>query len=79
MILGTWGLTNSIRPLSTHTTRSPILAPDPAQKLSLLINVQLVVGQEVFGRHHLAAAFWPPTTGLPKTLAIWVNGGNCPG
>jgi hypothetical protein len=28
-----------------------ILAPDPAQKLNPSINVELVVGQEVFGRH----------------------------
>jgi hypothetical protein len=39
------------RPLNRHALRYPILASDPVQQLSPLINVQLVVGQEVFGRH----------------------------
>jgi hypothetical protein len=46
---GTWGLANSIRPLSAHTTKRPILAPIRAQKLNSQINVQIGDGQEVFG------------------------------
>jgi hypothetical protein len=51
MIFGAWGLTNSIRPLSTHETRGAIFPPCHAQKLSPQINVELVDGEEVFGRH----------------------------
>jgi hypothetical protein len=40
---------NSIRPLSAHTTKRPILAPIRAQKLNSQINVQIGDGQEVFG------------------------------
>jgi hypothetical protein len=42
-------MTNSIRPLSTHTMKRPILAPDPAQQLSPLISVELVGVREVLG------------------------------
>jgi hypothetical protein len=38
------------RPLSAHETRGAILPAEPAQKLSPEINVELVDGQEVFGR-----------------------------
>jgi|RhiMetStandDraft_8_1073273.scaffolds.fasta_scaffold40475_2 hypothetical protein len=39
------------RPLSTHTINRLILAPDPAQKLSPQISVELVGSEEVFGRY----------------------------
>ena len=39
------------RPLSTHTVNRLILAPDPAQKLSPQISVELVGSEEVFGRY----------------------------
>ena len=44
------------RPLSTHTTQRPILAPAPAQKLSPEINVELVGDREVFGQHGIGVA-----------------------
>jgi hypothetical protein len=43
-------MTNSIRPLYRHTPSSPILVPNRARKLSPQINVELVVGLEVFSR-----------------------------
>jgi DNA-binding transcriptional ArsR family regulator len=42
---------NSIRPFAAHETRGAILPALRAQKLSTEMNVELVVGQEVFGRH----------------------------
>jgi hypothetical protein len=45
------GLTNSIRPFCAHETRGAIVPGQRAQKLSTEMNVELVVGQEVFGRH----------------------------
>jgi hypothetical protein len=39
------------RPLSAHETRGAILPVCHAQKLSPAINVELVDGREVFGRH----------------------------
>ena len=41
---------NSIRPFAAHMTSSPILVPNRARKLSPQINVELVVGLEVFRR-----------------------------
>jgi hypothetical protein len=43
--------TNSIRPLFTHDARVVILPVERAQKPGLEISVELVVGQEVFGRY----------------------------
>ena len=51
MILGIWGLTNSIRPLFVHETRGAIRQVCHAQKRSPSINVQLVGAREVSGRH----------------------------
>jgi hypothetical protein len=44
-------MTNSIRPLFAHTINRLILGPDPAQKLSSQISVELVGSEEVFGRY----------------------------
>jgi hypothetical protein len=51
---------NSIRPLSAHETRGAMLPASRAQKLSLQINVELVVGLEVFGQHTDRIASQPP-------------------
>jgi hypothetical protein len=59
------GLTNSIRPLLRHTPRSHILEPNPAQKLSPAINVELVGSLEVFGRYA------DETTAQPHTSYSW--------
>jgi hypothetical protein len=59
---------NSIRPLNRHALRSPILAPDPVQQLSPSINVELVVGLEVFRQHIDRIASQPPL-GFPIATA----------
>jgi len=44
-------MTNSIRPLCGHNTRGAVLPAERVRKLSPSMNVELVDGQEVFGRH----------------------------
>jgi hypothetical protein len=44
-------MTNSIRPLLVHNTKGAILPVQRARKLSPQINVELVVGLEVFRQH----------------------------
>jgi hypothetical protein len=64
-------MTNSIRPLSTHTPQKPILAPDLARKLNPLINVKLVGGQEVCGRYVVGIISQPhpgSPTGGPENI-----------
>jgi hypothetical protein len=59
------------RPFCGHTTPSLILAPAPAQKLSSEMNVELVVSQEVFGRHadgSTSQPHWGKRPALPLAL-----------
>ena len=51
------------RPLYRHTPSSPILPLAYAQQLSPQINVELLVGQEVLGRHATQMVLRPPLVG----------------
>ena len=68
MIFGIWGLTNSIRPFSVHQMRRAMLPAERAQKLSPSMNVELVAGQEVFGRYADGVTS-QPYSGYPR----WVT------
>ena len=50
-IVGTLRMTNSIRPFDAHETLGAILPAECVRKLSAQMNVELMVGQEVFGRY----------------------------
>jgi hypothetical protein len=93
MIFGTWGLTNSIRPLSGHHTSVVILPVERVRKLSASMNVELVDGQEVFGRHADEITSQPPSgypwwvtenignlgkLRQPSPLRPWHTHGNAP-
>jgi len=60
------------RPLNRHTPRSLILAIDYAQKFSPQINVELMVGLEVFRQHADRIASQPPLTAHWR-LRLWLT------
>jgi hypothetical protein len=51
---------DSIRPFAVHDGREAILRAQRVQKLSPLMNVDLVGSQEVFGQHTDGTASHPP-------------------
>jgi hypothetical protein len=73
---GTWGLTNSIPPVSVHETLGAIQHVYCVRKLSPSSNVKLVGGQEVFGQYADGITSQPPWVGHggdDSRDSIWVT------
>src|SRR5215475_4142714 len=73
---------SSKRPFFASETRGAILPAERVRKLNPEISVKLMARQEVFGRYAegITSQLYHgyPHSVLPRTSAIWVNGGNHP-